>query len=298
VEPRVVQADNAGLFTLEGTRTHLVGRREVAVLDPGPADPRHIHRLVEALSQAEQVSILLTHFHSDHWEGTLPLVAALLARTSTPLSPGALRVLGPRPPAGKIPPGLPELTNRGLWAPLDEGASVSTDQGSLRALWTPGHAEAHLAFHWLQDGSLFPGDLLIGAGNTVWVAGYPTCVQDYLDSLDRLEETGARLARPAHGAPLADLPGALQRFRAHRRARLEEVQALHRESPDLDVAGLTHRIYGAVLPPRLRPAAAASVRAMLEHLGIARFPREAVDDILPESAPPRTPGASDVPASD
>jgi len=279
MEPRVVQADNAGLFTLGGTRTHLVGHREVAVIDPGPADRSHLDRLLGALSEAGQISVLLTHFHSDHWEGTLPLVEALRGRADFASGRGWIRVLGPQPPArAPLPPGLSLLIGQGLWVSLGHGDEVTTDQGRLRALWTPGHAEAHLAFEWLPCRSVFPGDLLMGEGETVWVAGYPSCVGDYLASLDRLQATGARSGHPAHGAPIGDLPEAIRRFRAHRMARLRQVEALHREDPTLRPRSMIRRVYGEALPPERFAAAEESLRAMMAHLGILRSPPRGVPE--------------------
>jgi len=39
---RRIVAGNAGLMTGPGTNTYLFGMREVAVLDPGPDDARHL----------------------------------------------------------------------------------------------------------------------------------------------------------------------------------------------------------------------------------------------------------------
>ena len=44
LEPLVrrVLAGNPGPFTYTGTETYIVGRGEVAIIDPGPDDPAHI----------------------------------------------------------------------------------------------------------------------------------------------------------------------------------------------------------------------------------------------------------------
>ena len=39
---RRIVAGNAGMMTGPGTNTYLLGEREVAVVDPGPDDPRHL----------------------------------------------------------------------------------------------------------------------------------------------------------------------------------------------------------------------------------------------------------------
>src|SRR5579883_579260 len=43
---RAVAADNAGPFTFKGTISYIIGRGNVALLDPGPYDDAHIAALV------------------------------------------------------------------------------------------------------------------------------------------------------------------------------------------------------------------------------------------------------------
>ena len=52
LEPLVrrVLAGNSGPFTYTGTQTYIVGRGEVAVIDPGPDDPEHVQALIEAVA--------------------------------------------------------------------------------------------------------------------------------------------------------------------------------------------------------------------------------------------------------
>ena len=67
---RVVTAPNAGPMTYTGTRSYIVGRGRVAVIDPGPDDPAHVAALVGALEPGERVeAILVTHAHRDHSSG-------------------------------------------------------------------------------------------------------------------------------------------------------------------------------------------------------------------------------------
>lgn len=252
MEPRVVQADNAGLFTLSGTRTHLVGRSRVAVVDPGPDDPRHLARVREALEGATSVVILVTHGHPDHMAGARPLARSLKAAGVE-----KLRVLG---------------SVEGIEEPLAEGVRVDTDQGALRALSTPGHARPHFAFHWEETGTLFPGDLLMGEGDTVWVGSYPGCVADYLASLDRLKALDPVRLLPAHGPPLEDPMEAIDRFRRHRIHRLGQVASVLEDEPEAEADRIVERIYGPELPGALRSAARWSVLALLEHLGARPFP--------------------------
>ena len=45
---RRIVAGNAGLMTGPGTNTYLLGEREIAVVDPGPDDSRHLESILAA----------------------------------------------------------------------------------------------------------------------------------------------------------------------------------------------------------------------------------------------------------
>lgn len=238
--PRVYTAANPGPFTLDGTRTHIVGHEVAAVVDPGPDDADHLRALRAALAGARRVAVLVTHDHADHSGCARVLADALGA----PL-------LGPCP---------------GADGPLADGDAVETDHGELVAVDTPGHCAEHLCFSWPRARALFAGDLLLGEGSTTWVGEYPGCVRDYLASLERVEALAPRVIHPAHGAPIEDVPGALAAYREHRLARIEQAEEAQRGHPGATPAQLVTTIYGDDLPPRLRDAAAASIAAMLDYL--------------------------------
>ena len=73
---RRVLADNPGPFTFKGTLSYIVGRGRVAIIDPGPADERHIAALLEAVRGETVTHILVTHTHRDHSPGAAPVKAA------------------------------------------------------------------------------------------------------------------------------------------------------------------------------------------------------------------------------
>jgi glyoxylase-like metal-dependent hydrolase (beta-lactamase superfamily II) len=56
-------ANNASAFTFKGTNTYLLGTRELAVIDPGPADPEHISAIIRAANGRRITHILVTHAH-------------------------------------------------------------------------------------------------------------------------------------------------------------------------------------------------------------------------------------------
>ena len=233
-------APNPGPFTLTGTRSYVVGGSTAAVIDPGPAIDEHIAALAEAVQDAREVMVLLTHAHGDHAGG-----ASELARRT----------------GGKV------------WGPgggsdLEDGQVFATSGGDLVAVRTPGHARRHFCFHLPGEGSVFTGDLILGEGDTTWVGEYPDGVRDYLDSLDRLETLGARVLLPGHGDPLPDPAEAIARFRRHRLARIEDVRRVIAEKGAADARTIARRVYGP-LPPDVFDMAVSAVEAILDYLSDA-----------------------------
>ena len=56
---RRVVCDNPGRFTFAGTGTYIVGRGQVAVIDPGPDDEDHLAALLAAVAGEEVTAELL-----------------------------------------------------------------------------------------------------------------------------------------------------------------------------------------------------------------------------------------------
>lgn len=261
--PRVFAADNAGPFTLDGTRTFIVGSSAVAILDPGPDAQPHLDRLVRAVATADTGTILLTHLHADHSAGA----ATLSGRTGFPIA-------GP---------------GRSLGQEVKPGDRIETDAGALEAIPTPGHSRDHLAYLLHRDRSLFVGDLVLGKGTTTWVGGYGGCVADYLASLDRIEALEPSRLLPAHGPPLESPREAIRAFREHRLKRIGQVE---RALSELGMSGfvtdpsrveqlvdrLLIAVYPSDLPAPAREGAKWSLHAVLEYLEVAPFPEEPSPD--------------------
>jgi glyoxylase-like metal-dependent hydrolase (beta-lactamase superfamily II) len=219
-----------------------VGERRVAVIDPGPDEPAHVAALSSAVRDADEVTILVTHGHSDH-------------------APGA-RVLAER--LGLDLRGHEGI--EGVSRPVAEGESIATDVGDLVAIDTPGHARYHLAFHWPARRALFAGDLLLGRGDTVWVGEYPGCVGDYLASLATVRALGLAVIYPAHGPPLERPAAAIERYERHRMERIRQVEEALAARPGASVDELRDDIYGRVLPGMARRAATMSIEALKAHV--------------------------------
>lgn len=235
--PRTVLARNASPLTLDGTRTFLVGREHVAVIDPGPALPSHLEALLGELADAASIAILLTHRHPDHAAGAPDLVRHL--------PPSARVTYGPAVPS--------------------EGERVATDAGELIAMATPGHTPDHTALHWPAESAIFCGDLMMGGIDTALVAAPEGNLGDYLDSLDRLARSSPRVIYPTHGPQFTDPLAALERYREHRTERLRAVQRALADG-HRGIGGITAAVYGQQVDPELVPWLEATTLAYLDYL--------------------------------
>lgn len=229
---RTVLAPNASPLTLDGTRTYLVGRERVAVIDPGPDSTRHLDAVIDEIGDGVVVAILPTHSHPDHDEGTREL---------------ARRV------------GAPVLR------PSD-GDRIQTDAGDLLAIATPGHTPDHLAFHLPAADAVFVGDLMLGGMDTALVSvSEGGDLGAYLNSLERVRRLGAQVLYPAHGPPFTDPNAAIDSYIRHRRERDRQVrEALERGASTVDE--VVEAVYGSELAPELARAARGAVEAYLAHL--------------------------------
>ena len=213
----------------------------MVVLDPGPDVDAHVRAVVSAVADAGSVRVLLTHHHPDHAGAATAVAEALSAEVWGPPGPGVDR-------------------------PLEDGAIVPLDDGHLEAVHTPGHTRDHLCFLWPERRALFAGDVLLGRGDTTWVAEYPGCVEDYLASLSRLRGLELDVIHPTHGPALDDPDDALDRFEAHRRQRIDQVRTALADHPDATRRELLEAVYGFALPPAVERPALMSLDALVDHV--------------------------------
>lgn len=243
--PDVVRviAPNPSVMTGPGTNTYLVGSRDLAVIDPGPDDARHLD-VVAAAGEGRIRYVLVTHTHPDHAPGA----KGLAERTGA-------TVLG----FGARDGFEPDST-------LAEGDVVAGDGFRLRAMHTPGHASNHLCYLFEDRALLFTGDHVMG-GSTVVIAPPDGDMADYLASLERLRTFEPPLVSiaPGHGPQMDDPATVIDWYIAHRLERERAIITALAGRGEATIEELVSDVYVDVAPA-LHPIARYSVWAHLRKL--------------------------------
>lgn len=249
---RRVLARNPSPFTYTGTGTYIVGHGEVAVIDPGPADPAHLEAVARAIAGERLTEILITHTHMDHSPGAAPLKAMLGGRIAG-CAPLALADGGPRADAGFDAGYAPDRV-------LADGEGVAGPGWTLRAVATPGHTSNHLCFGLEQEKALFSGDHVMGWSTSV-VSPPDGDMAAYMQSLARLLDRDDAIYYPTHGPAVTEPKRLVKGMIAHRRQRERQVLDLLADGAGT-IDAMVESMY-AMVDRRLWPAAGRSVLAHL-----------------------------------
>lgn len=254
---RRLTAPNAGPYTFHGTNSYIIGRGEVAIVDPGPEDSNHLAALLQATAGETVSHVIVTHTHRDHSDGVAALVAATGAvtagqahRPARPLHMGETNALD----AATDSTFRPDIA-------LSDGDVITGADWKLEVVATPGHAANHLAFALAGSDLLLSGDHVM-AWSTSIVAPPDGSMTDYMASLARLLDRPESRYLPGHGGSVTAAHGFVRSLIAHRRMR--EAAILERLAKgDRTIADIVTALYRDT-PPALHGAAALSVFAHLE----------------------------------
>ncbi|MGO9785621.1 MAG: MBL fold metallo-hydrolase [Stellaceae bacterium] len=259
---RRVVAANPSPFTFKGTGTYIVGRGQVAIIDPGPDMPPHIAALLQAVGNETVTHILVTHTHLDH----SPAAAAVKRATGAKTYGFGPHGSGRAEDRASIELGVVEEGGDHDFTPdepLREGDGVTGPGWRLTAVETPGHTSNHLCFYLPEEKTLFTGDHVMGWSTSV-IAPPDGDMAAYMRSLRKLLKRDDTLYWPTHGPSIPEPKKHVAAFIAHRQERttaiLTALQAGVSTIPEI-----VTRVY-AGLDPRLVPAAGRSVLAHLIEL--------------------------------
>jgi glyoxylase-like metal-dependent hydrolase (beta-lactamase superfamily II) len=254
---RRITCNNPGPFTFKGTNTFIVGRGNVAIIDPGPDDEAHLAALLKAVAGETVSHILVTHTHMDH----SPLAAKLSAAT------------GARTYAAIIPTNSETNSNVRLDANIDRDfvPDVSLSDGDLmegkgwtvEAVLTPGHLANHMCFSLREENFLLTGDHVMAWATTV-VAPPDGNMSDYMGSLRKLLKRNEEIYHPAHGPERRNPQALVRGILTHRQMR-EDAIYNRVKAGDGGIAQIVAHIYNDI-DPQLHGAAQLSTQAHLEHL--------------------------------
>ena len=254
---RRVVANNPSPFTLYGTGTYILGHGNVAVVDPGPADPAHIEAVLAATRGETITHLLVTHTHADHSPG-----CALLRESCDAPAYG----YGPHG-AGKLEEGV--VVEEGGDMDFDpdvqvrHGQVIEGDGWSVECVYTPGHTSNHVCYQLREERALFSGDHVMGWSTSI-VSPPDGDMENYMASLDLLLRRDDALYWPTHGPAITAPKPHVEAFIAHRIEREEQIKACLADGVPR-IREMVPTMY-ADLPEFMYPAAARSVFAAMVYL--------------------------------
>ena len=254
---RRVLANNPSPFTFHGTGTYILGRGNVAVIDPGPALPEHVDAILAA-TKGETIShVLITHTHNDHSPAWQLLKAHCPAKTYA---------YGPHG-AGKLEQGIAVEEGGDFQFQPDirvkDGDIIQGDGWSVECVYTPGHTSNHMCFQLREEKCLFTGDHVMGWSTSI-ISPPDGDMKQYMASLELLLKRDDARYWPTHGPCIDDTRGLVSAFIEHRRDR--EAQIISSLKSGIhQIRAMVPGMY-VDLPEFMYPAAARSVFAAVAYL--------------------------------
>jgi glyoxylase-like metal-dependent hydrolase (beta-lactamase superfamily II) len=265
----------------------------IVLVDTGMHEPGSMAQLERALDQVnlrlDHVQLLAcTHAHSDHWGQAAPIrdragceflmhprledggadssekatARRLEIARQSGVSEAAISALAER--IKDIPSGVARVIDPDR--ELVPGVEIETDLGTWSVHETPGHAPSHVCLFQAERRLLISGDHVLGRISLYFDYGYtPDPVQEFLDSLDRVDVLGARLALSGHGKPFVDVHGHIEGNRKLVAERIERTLAALDTQPRTAFE-IAPEIYGEPLGPHYGRWLLTQTLSYLDHL--------------------------------
>ena len=240
-----ITAPNPGVFTGGGTNAYLIGKNDLTLVDPGPANEEHINNIIK-IADGKIKRILVTHTHKDHSPAALPISKILNV-----------------PMYGRL------VDGESLWEDetfipdiiMSDGDVIETSEYSIEAIHTPGHASNHLCFLIPEINCLLTGDHIMD-GSTVVIAPPDGDMTKYISSLEKLFNYKIDTFAPGHGSYMNEPEKTIQAIIRHRLTREGKVFRRLEEAGSSDLDQLVKLVYDDV-SEMLYPIAKFSLQAHL-----------------------------------
>ncbi len=250
---RRVLADNPSPFTYKGSGTYIIGKGQVAVIDPGPLLENHVAAILAATAGETISHIVITHTHNDHSPASVPLKARSGAQIIGCATIVVADDSGPRSDAAFDLGYAPDHV-------MMDGEVIAGPGWSLEAVSTPGHTSNHMCYALLEEKALFTGDHVMGWSTTV-IAPPDGDMTDYIASLRKLLNRDDVRYYPTHGKPVEKPKSFVRALIAHRKQRENQIVRILASGP-ATVPQMVEQMYAST-PKILHGAAGRSVLAHL-----------------------------------
>jgi glyoxylase-like metal-dependent hydrolase (beta-lactamase superfamily II) len=240
-----ITAPNPSVFTGKGTNTYLIGKQDISLIDPGPNIPEHIEEIIKQ-GNGNIKRIIVTHTHTDHSPAALPIAKILDV-----------------PMYGRLVDGDSSWEDE-TFNPdvvLKDKDIIETEEYTLEAIHTPGHASNHFCFLIKDNNGLITGDHIMD-GSTVVIGPPDGNMNDYLNSLQRLLSYKVNFFAPGHGNFMHEPKKTIQSIIRHRLSRENKVLRKLKDFGENTLDNLVKFVYDDV-SEQLHPIALYSLEAHL-----------------------------------
>ena len=247
-----ITAPNPSVFTGKGTNTYLIGKQDISLIDPGPNISEHIEEIIKQ-GNGNIKRIIVTHTHTDHSPAALPIAKILDV-----------------PMYGRLVDGDSSWEDE-TFNPdvvLKDKDIIETDEYTLEAIHTPGHASNHFCFLIKDNNCLITGDHIMD-GSTVVIGPPDGNMNDYLNSLERLLSYKVDFFAPGHGNFMHEPKKTIQSIIRHRLSRENKVLRKLKDFGEITLDNLVKFVYDDV-SEQLHPIALYSLEAHLIKLVIEK----------------------------
>ena len=249
---RRIVAPNPSPYTLHGTGTYIIGKNEIAIVDPGPNIEAHIEAILRETNGEKITHILVTHTHADHSPAARPLSKLTGA---TIMGYGAHGESGGE--EGADLNFIPDYT-------LKDKEIIKGNNWELECIHTPGHTSNHICYDVKGTGAVLTGDHIMGWSTTL-VSPPDGNMKDYFNSLEKMLLRDDKFYIPAHGKMIKNPRRFVKALIGHRKMREKQIIKYLSTDHASYIPDLVSKMYPQ-LDKRLIKAAGRSVLAHLLHI--------------------------------